>query len=559
MKILFTLKPKIQESSGNPSVSVMKLNMSTIPPPTILGMTQFESRLKLRKAHESYVAPDIEKTLILYVFHEMNANVRYFMEHGLFESPDYDFLLIINNPDNDSIRLDISQSNVSRMYRENIGFDFGGWFDGLTQYDRYLRYDRFLFVNSSVMGPFVQKSYDKPWPEIFFERLIGDNLLVGPTANPAGYIKPDHISIHLNSVCFGMRKYTLEYLLECGIFSEKNKGKEKYAIIKECEVKMSRDIIDAGFNIAPLMKFYKGVDFRDKSGKIPILHHLGLHPLCIKKYITSPYEICFVKNRFYAPPQERIDYYFGKGAIDISSWIYHNNWILDWIKSINKNLVSVLTDIVSKNYGVEIGGPSNSTGKLIYQNCLNMDNVIFNYDTIWSKHTSEYKFYNEKIGKVIINDAVDISNIMGNTYDFCFSSHSLEHIANPLKAIKEWLRIVKPNGHIIIVVPEKSKTFDHRRDYTEFSTILDQYIRDVGEDDLSTLPEILSKHDLSMDPPAGNIIQFKERSLNNFHNRCLHHYVYDDELLINICNYFKCEFIFKVTQGVNRWFIMKKL
>ena len=40
-------------------------------------------------------------------------------------------------------------------------------------------------------------------------------------------------------------------------------------------------------------------------------------------------------------------------------------------------------------------------------------------------------------------------------YDFVFSSHSLEHIANPLKAISEWLRITKKDGYIIIIVPEK--------------------------------------------------------------------------------------------------------
>jgi len=64
--------------------------------------------------------------------------------------------------------------------------------------------------------------------------------------------------------------------------------------------------------------------------------------------------------------------------------------------------------------------------------------------------------------KVIINDATNITNINDETYDFCFSSHSLEHIANPLKAIKEWLRIIKKDGYIIIIVPEKSVCFDHK-------------------------------------------------------------------------------------------------
>ena len=80
----------------------------------------------------------------------------------------------------------------------------------------------------------------------------------------------------------------------------------------------------------------------------------------------------------------------------------------------------------------------------------------------------------------------------------------------------------------------------------------------MGEDDLSTLPEILINHDLTMDAPAGNFEEFTKRSLDNFNNRCLHHYVYNDELLMEICNYFKCTFVYNETIGLNRWFIIKK-
>ncbi len=134
----------------------------------------------------------------------------------------------------------------------------------------------------------------------------------------------------------------------------------------------------------------------------------------------------------------------------------------------------------------------------------------------------------------------------------------MEHIANPLKAVREWLRIVKKGGSIILVVPEKSVCFDHNREYSKFETLFTQYYRNVGEDDLSTLPDILRNHDLNMDRPAGNFEAFTKRSLDNFHNRCLHHYVYDDDLLMRICDFFQCEFVYKETEWVNRWFIMKK-
>ena len=196
---------------------------------------------------------------------------------------------------------------------------------------------------------------------------------------------------------------------------------------------------------------------------------------------------------------------------------------------------------------------------IIYKYANNIDNIIFSKNTVWTNQLDNYNYYENKIGKNIINDAVDISNVDNEIYDFVFSSHSLEHIANPLKALSEWLRIIKTNGYIIIIVPEKSCCFDHKRDYSKFLTLLSQYEKNVGEDDLSTLPEILLNHDLSLDKPAGTYEEFKNRSLNNFNNRCLHHYVYSDELLMNICNYFKCKFIYKYTETSNRWFIIQKV
>ena len=221
-------------------------------------------------------------------------------------------------------------------------------------------------------------------------------------------------------------------------------------------------------------------------------------------------------------------------------------------------LNNILSNLTLSKIGVEIGGPS-STADILYQNATIIDNIIFSKNTIWSRHTDEYNYYHNKKGKVIINDAVNISLVQNEVYDFVFSSHSLEHIANPLKAINEWLRIIKNGGYIIIIVPEKSYCFDHKRNYSKFSTLLSQYEKNVGEDDLSTLPEILLNHDLSMDGAAGDFEAFTKRSLDNLNNRCLHHYVYNDELLIEICNFFKCEFIYKETQDLNRWFIIKKI
>jgi len=220
------------------------------------------------------------------------------------------------------------------------------------------------------------------------------------------------------------------------------------------------------------------------------------------------------------------------------------------------SLENLLTNIATNSRGVEIGGPSKSNP--LYANAVSIDNIVFSKSTIWANHTNTFNYYPGKSGNVIINDAVDISNVKDSTYEFVFSSHCLEHIANPLKALFEWSRILKEGGYIVLILPEKSKCFDHKRSVSSFSTIISQYVKNVNEDDLSTLPEILEKHDLSIDLCAGTFEQFQERSLNNFENRCLHHYVYSPELLKEMCEFINFEFIYTETIELDMWFIIRK-
>ena len=221
-------------------------------------------------------------------------------------------------------------------------------------------------------------------------------------------------------------------------------------------------------------------------------------------------------------------------------------------------LDNILENLALDKKGLEIGGPSHHNGSVIYKNADLIDNCIFSKNTVWSIHSDEYNYHPGKKGKVIVNDFVDMHSVKNEEYDFCFSSHCLEHIANPLKAVAEWLRILKKGGYCVIVVPEKSMCFDHKRQVSSFDTLLKQYINNVSEHDLSTLPEILANHDLPMDPAAGNFEQFTKRSLDNFNNRCLHHYVYSPALLQEICSYFRCESVYTETIGIDIWYIMRK-
>lgn len=221
--------------------------------------------------------------------------------------------------------------------------------------------------------------------------------------------------------------------------------------------------------------------------------------------------------------------------------------------------MNCLKAITYHKIGLEIGGPS-KIGQIIYESADHLDNVVFSASNIWSSFDDNvYRYGQSKNGTVIIEEATDLVQIPDHSYHFVFSAHTFEHIANPLKALYEWLRILKPNGYIILVVPEKTVSFDHKRPYSTFENVLRHYEQDIGEDDLSILPEVLELHDLSRDSEQWTFEQFKDHSLNNYTYRSLHHFVYDPILLQQICDYIGCQLVYTNTEGIDLWFVMQKV
>jgi predicted SAM-dependent methyltransferase len=113
-------------------------------------------------------------------------------------------------------------------------------------------------------------------------------------------------------------------------------------------------------------------------------------------------------------------------------------------------------------------------------------------------------------------DAHDMSIFEDEKFDYIYSSHVLEHLEDPCKAIKNWFRISKNGGFLIIVVPSKYRyekkeslpsrwNGDHKRFYT-ITTLASEienalipnsytieYIKDCYEDyDWNLPPEVHS-------------------------------------------------------------------
>jgi len=52
-------------------------------------------------------------------------------------------------------------------------------------------------------------------------------------------------------------------------------------------------------------------------------------------------------------------------------------------------------------------------------------------------------------------DAQLLAGVPDAAFDFAHSSHCLEHMRDPAQALRNWFRVVKPNGHLICTVPDE--------------------------------------------------------------------------------------------------------
>lgn len=201
--------------------------------------------------------------------------------------------------------------------------------------------------------------------------------------------------------------------------------------------------------------------------------------------------------------------------------------------------------------GLEIGGPSvifEDYGSIpVYKVVKQLDWCNFSSSTIWDERPVQRRpnrFHRlKRNGQQYIAEGTDLKAIPSAKYDFVLSSHCLEHIANPLKVMLEWLRVMKVGGYLLLVVPHKNGTFDHKRPLTTMEHLKEDFAKDMKENDLTHLEESIRLHDLSLDPEAGSFEQFKTRLLNNYRYRSLHHHVFDTNLVLQILDYLRLQLI----------------
>ena len=109
------------------------------------------------------------KVAIVYHYYEFNEiyrdNYIFFMNCALDSMAD--FYVMISG---DCSVPEIIKDNIKYVYVDNKNHDFGGVCEFVSYYGN-LKYDYYLFVNSSMRGPFLPSYYSKNWYHVFTECL----------------------------------------------------------------------------------------------------------------------------------------------------------------------------------------------------------------------------------------------------------------------------------------------------------------------------------------------------------------------------------------------------
>lgn len=74
-----------------------------------------------------------------------------------------------------------------------------------------------------------------------------------------------------------------------------------------------------------------------------------------------------------------------------------------------------------------------------------------------------------------VEDGEKLTSIADESCDFVIANHVIEHTRNPIGAIENMFRVLKPNGILYMAVPDKRFTFDAERAVTSYEHLKRDY------------------------------------------------------------------------------------
>jgi len=194
--------------------------------------------------------------------------------------------------------------------------------------------------------------------------------------------------------------------------------------------------------------------------------------------------LCANGKRHYVPSVDRLKHYGFKWpqdlqqvsdevlmAFQIGGWLPeilpHENIKSDSIKSSMTMREYVAAQL--KGIGLEVGAATSPFPVPIGCKVLYGDRIPHE-QLVASLYPGQVEF--ELVRSDLITDFGDFNGIADQSLDFIIGCHVIEHVFDPIGTLINAYRALRLGGMLVLVIPDRDRTFDRRRPLTELDHLL---------------------------------------------------------------------------------------
>lgn len=245
------------------------------------------------------------KRAVIYHYFEKDEiyrdNLIFFLNSAIDKDVDY-FIYISGKC---SVHL-LALPNIEYIYIENKNYDFGAAIN-FSNHDKSDNYDYYIFINSSVRGPFIPTYLPIKWHEVFTSKLSDTVGLVGSSINflPKGSTDSEYFSkklnktepfTHVQTTSFALTSKSFQLLKNKNFFIVKEELNHLDVILR-WEISLSQTLFENNYCISSILPTY---NIQSRNTILNYSHTLKKgNPLRQSSFYgrsISPYENMFIKT-----------------------------------------------------------------------------------------------------------------------------------------------------------------------------------------------------------------------------------------------------------------------
>jgi len=130
-----------------------------------------------------------------------------------------------------------------------------------------------------------------------------------------------------------------------------------------------------------------------------------------------------------------------------------------------------------------------------------------------------------------------LENLGEASQDFVIASHVLEHLANPLAMLVDIHRVLRPGALLVLLIPDRRKTFDRDRAPTPLTHLIDEYQRDVREVDDAHILDFLRGTSTNLDDQSEISDAYTSAHISLHRRRSVHAHVWNFDEFSEVLEY----------------------